>query len=431
MIAGAGPAAVINHSTLVHSEFDKDRLANSPAGKLPIIHIGFSNPWGRYMRHGMGQPPYLLNLPGFKSANLIDDKAGTVDGGLDSRVFASSIDNQFQSLREREIARWRDEPTAQLVKLQWPWNQGWIAMIQTRAKEAFQGNLANEIGGLDVASKIAAIAGEDYPQFPDLKMAPYRVLVVRKVAAAWKAEWIYAQFIDFCTGTGRPRVIIKPAQTDEHKKALTPPWLDPASWITELGNRRILSGMDAICDDATWANGERICVPKGGGIALNAAEKAVHNRCQLDWFDDKPLLPTFANPRNYTFLKHWSEERPRGVGEDEPRHPKLTEPDLVPSYAAGRLGKNAEVSTAKLVLGGTKVEVTLAAKEDKDLIRSSSRLEARLADGCWQATGAIGDPPSKNYDRLALAQGLDAAGTGQTKWLAGGFGVTKIGRAHV
>ncbi len=423
VIIGAGPAAVINHSTLVHSEFGKDRLAHSPAGKLPILHIGFSNPWGRYMQHGMGQLPYLLSLPGFKGANQVKATDRTVDGGLDSRIFAKGIDDQFTYLRTRETERWRNDDTADLVRLQWPWRQAWVAMVQTRAKEPYKGRLADELGGEAVQKQIDAMATMDYPLFLNSKLAPFRVLVVQKFDSEWKAEWIYAQFVDFCTGTGRPRVNITPEKTDEHKKALTPPWLDPANWIAELGNRRVLSGMDAICDDAHWAENERICVPKGGGIALNAAEKAVHNKCQLDWFDDKPLTGTFANPRNYTFLKHWSEDRARGVGENEPGHPALTDADLTPTYEKGRLGKNAEVESVKLVLGGAKVEVTLKAKGVGE-IRASSRQSAGLTDGCWEATGNLGNPPSKNYDRIAIAQGLEARGVGQAMWVAGQLGIT-------
>gem|GEM_PF-3724385 len=417
VIAGAGPAAVINHSTLVHSEFGRKRLEESPAGRLPILHIGFKNPWARYMQHGMGQLPYLLSLPGFKGENQVKANAATKDGGLDSRVFAGGIDKQFEHLRGLEAKRWEGVPTERLKKLKWPWMQAWVALVQTRAKEALTADLKDEAGGTDVMSPINAIINNDYPNYPDVKLAPYRLLTVRREESEWIAEFIYCQFIDFCTGTGRPRVNIKPADTPEHKKALTPPWLDPATWTALIGERRILSGMDAICDEVVWAGNERICVPKGGGIALNAAEKAVHNGCYLDWFDDKgPLTVTFANPRNYTFLKHWTKNEARGVGENEPGHKALADEDMIPHYEKGRLGKFAMVSTAKLVDSDSKVEVTLTTT-GKDLIRASNRGSASLLDGCWQSI--MGQPgPSKKYDRLALPHGLEAKEVGQPHWIA-------------
>src|SRR5437016_12940471 len=61
VIVGRGPAAVIDHTTLQQSDFGISRL-----GKLPVMHIGFPNPWTKYMQHGMGQPPRLLSLPGFR-----------------------------------------------------------------------------------------------------------------------------------------------------------------------------------------------------------------------------------------------------------------------------------------------------------------------------------------------------------------------------
>lgn len=412
VIVGAGPAAVINHATLVRSDYGIERLNYSVAGKIPILHIGFKNPWDRYMRHGMGQPPYLLSLPGFKGANQVPPSAGLIDGGLDSRIFAKGVNDQFDYLREREVDRWRGEPTQRFSRLDWPWIQGWVAHVQTRAKEPFLKNLDAEEGGAAVGEAVNAAAAFDYPNFPKNAMAPYRLIVVRKEEDAWKAVLVYAQFIDVCTGTGRPRVNITPDTTAERKKANTPPWLNPATWNAVLGERRILTAMDAICDDVVWKAGERICVPKGGGIALNAAEKSVHNKCYLDWFNDKTLDDTFVNTRNYTFIKHWSEDRAREVGENKPGQTKITGDQVVPAYGKGRLGEGAGLKQVKLALGGAKVEVELE-EQGKAVIRASNRRSAGLTGGMWDSTGGDELPASKHYDRIALAQGLDPKETGQ------------------
>ncbi len=52
VIIGQGPAAVINHTTLRQSKAGKQRL-----GDLPVLHIGFADPWSLYHEHGMGHPP--------------------------------------------------------------------------------------------------------------------------------------------------------------------------------------------------------------------------------------------------------------------------------------------------------------------------------------------------------------------------------------
>src|SRR5438270_7517202 len=62
VIIGRGPMAVVNHRTLLESEWGRARLGN-----YPVIHVGFPNPWPRYLRHGLGQPNHLLSFPAFRN----------------------------------------------------------------------------------------------------------------------------------------------------------------------------------------------------------------------------------------------------------------------------------------------------------------------------------------------------------------------------
>lgn len=423
VIVGAGPAAVVNHSTIIRSEYGRVRLNESPAGKLSILHVGFSNPWGRYMKHGMGQPPYLLSLPGFTSGNQPQKGEIHETGGLNSKGFAGAVDDQFKYL----LAKQKDKfgKSSKLKPLTWwPWMDGWVAAVQTRKKEPFLqediGALKKEFGHGEVLGQLQELMAAEYPNFLNPKIAPYRILTLRKEGEEWKAAFVYAQFIDICTGTGRPRAIVKP----DNEKARTPPWLAPASWKSVLGKRRILNGADAICDDVEWKLTDRICVPKGGGIGLNAAEKAVSSNCFLDFFDSKSMVDqTFTNPRNYTFLKHWAEARARKSGEG---NTVLTDEELIPHHPKARMGIFAELGKVALVKvkeGTTeleKVEVELKEVTQTAIIRAADRINtAGLIDGGWKSTQQTGEPaPSQNYDFLALPQGLDPAAIGQPSWFA-------------
>ncbi len=77
-IIGRGFAATVDHATLVQStEWSKERL-----GKLPVVHIGFADPWRSYHPHNMNQELELLTLPGYANqpgesdAGVVPDEDG-------------------------------------------------------------------------------------------------------------------------------------------------------------------------------------------------------------------------------------------------------------------------------------------------------------------------------------------------------------------
>ena len=114
VIVGRGPMAVVNHSTLRESNAGKKRLA-----ELPVLHIGFPNPWPKYLEHGLGQPNHLLSLPGFQ-AKFQPSGAGpekTLDGGLNSQFFGACVDKQLKDLQEKYEVEVID---------------GWVALIQAK-----------------------------------------------------------------------------------------------------------------------------------------------------------------------------------------------------------------------------------------------------------------------------------------------------------
>src|SRR5262245_15890150 len=60
VIIGRGTAATVNHTTLRATTFGRRRISG-----LPILHIGFEDPWVHFDDHMMGQFPHMLSLPGY------------------------------------------------------------------------------------------------------------------------------------------------------------------------------------------------------------------------------------------------------------------------------------------------------------------------------------------------------------------------------
>jgi hypothetical protein len=429
VIVGCGPAAVINHTTLIQTEFGRKRREDSPAGTIPILHVGFPNPWSKYFEHGMGQPPHLLSLPGFKPENQPCASDRTIDEGLNSRVFGACVDAEFEHCLKHETDRWALIPTkVSLFKdYQWPNLCGWAAWIDSRSAPTNPlpnlYNAESEGEPKRVWQAVIEALKEPYPNFPK-DVAPYRLVVVDHDLN--RCYVIYAQFIDVCTGSGRANVIALRPESKDYKMARTPPWCNPAKWSEWFGGRRILAGMDAIRSEVVWSAGERVCVTQGGGIGLNAAEKAERGKCWLDWFHTADLLQTFGNPRNYTFLKHWAEERPRRSGEQQTD--TLTEAELIAHGTRVRLGKDATLKSVNADKDAIAVELQarpeapdrrtgLLVPEGTPHIRDVSGVAIGMDSGAWLATETYvlsgGSRPSPLYHRVALPNGLFGDRLGQ------------------
>jgi hypothetical protein len=407
VIVGCGPAAVINHTTLRASAEGRKRI-----GKLRVMHIGFKNPWPSYLKHGMGQPPYLLSLPGFvKQPNAGGQE---IDGGLNSRVFGGAVDNQLEYLLETHEG-------ATIVQ------QGWVAWVQAASKPEslpLEDDYGKEMDGPRLYKAIAHYVKHINKSNRWPNEAPYRLIVFNPVGdKGFKMLTIYAAFIDLCTGPGRPTVDGKAKALAE---ARTPPWLAPETWSPELQQRKILNGVDAIVDEVEWAPSERICVTAGGGVGLNAAEKARNNKCFLDWFGRNSLIGTFGNPRNHTFLRHHDpkeKNRPLGRGELDiiaPVGPKRNAYDPLPLLPSLRFGKGAVldgVTNEKHLTVTLKPFVNPKGEVAKAEIIDFNDENALLHEqGYWEcAKGylkyaremnkAAKDWPSPDYDRLVIPNG--------------------------
>ncbi|MEM7155654.1 MAG: hypothetical protein AAF799_22585 [Myxococcota bacterium] len=325
VIVGRGPMAVVDYATLQGSPWGRNRI-----GGRTVLFVGFPNPWPRYLRHGLGQPNYLLSLPGFQAANQ-PSRAGpnlTIDGGLDSQHFGGCVDAEFNTFNNVEVA------------------QEWVALIESRnAPGVVDAGIQNEVEGQDVHNAVAARLADPWPNFDPEEEANYRLCLYHPITEV--ARWVYAAGIDLVTGPGRPHVY-PPAggHSPETLNAKTPPWLTPEHWITirRWRERRTLNGVDAIRDEVQWNARERICVTAGGGVGLNAAEKSRVNNCFLDWFGRDQLMPIFENPRNITYLKDPNTNQRCAYGSRFAVGINL-EDDLLAGTTPHRMGRGAALQT--------------------------------------------------------------------------------------
>src|SRR5438874_1100396 len=123
VIVGCGTAAVVNHTTLRQTQWGKDRI-----GGLPVMHIGFKDPWWHYFTHGMGQPPYLLTMPGYHQRPSQASDVFQHNPGCRSDRFAACTEHEWGLL-------WTKYHTETPATSKFHHLEGWVAVIQMRGKQ--------------------------------------------------------------------------------------------------------------------------------------------------------------------------------------------------------------------------------------------------------------------------------------------------------
>jgi hypothetical protein len=289
VIVGCGAAAMVNHTTLRQSKQGRDRLAG-----LPVMHIGLPDPWLTYREHGMGQPPYLLGLPGYH--NPVPPGSPLFAHSCNSTVFADST--------AQELAALQNNFEAYCVT-------GFVGAIETRTQKASDA-LKNALVDLGIPrDNLTKMLNLDFPK-NDL---PFRLLVVQakidRQVVTPTLHFVFAYKIDLCSGAGRIRIrtriqdkIKDSAMPSPIKEARTPPWLEPGRWTDTIKNRVVVEGMDGLTE-ATPAVA-RVCVVGSGGVGLNQMERAIFDGTTcLDWVASNFMVDnmTFALKRNDTVLK--------------------------------------------------------------------------------------------------------------------------------
>lgn len=312
VIIGCGTAAVVDHTTLRQTEWGKTRLADprDKSGKtlLPVMHIGFKDPWWHYFTHGMGQPPYLLTMPGYHQRPSQETDVFHANPGCRSDRFAACTQNEWGLLWAKYH---KEDPKLD----QFSYKEGWVAVIESKTIKASPKvveKLQKE-EKLDISAKLK----EDYDYA--VGDPPYRLLVVVPTNEKdKKLEFVYAYKIDICTGAGRARV----PPEDPWPIGRTKLWVPPRMWEEETRKRKLVNGPEALHKETIWYATDRIYVHGGGGIGLNMVERAEGEGCFVDWLTTGTLHASFNLPRNDIVLKH--PINPSDFVKKAPRH-ELTE----------------------------------------------------------------------------------------------------------
>lgn len=283
VILGRGTAATVNLTTLRQSKSIGAKRLDHEGAELPVVMVGQVDPWWNYENHAMGQPAYLLSLPGYHHP-VTPDSEEKLPMGCSSKVFAQSTRDELNLLHKHH-------PFFEVT--------GWVGAIQAQANPE-----------PDKAKKKLKDGGVDATKVDDLLALPYESSYPRfrlvVVGPDGTPRFLYAWKIDICTGSGLMN--IEPRDTgvnkDFFKPARTPPWLPVKDWVVQLKDRRVLHGMDGLTEAFVWDPKWRICVYGHGGIGLNQVERAHDIGCCLDWYSRATHHGNgFALPRNDTVLR--------------------------------------------------------------------------------------------------------------------------------
>jgi len=298
VIIGRGAAGIVNLTTLLQSEAGKKRMEHptQPGVTLRVKFYGLHDPWLHYHPHGMGQPPHLLCLPGFKDKP--EPGAKTIRSGMHSGEFSAITEGQAVLCRER---------------IKYLGLYAWVPIIQARGKPGSDFHAIVDQMGTEGFAEVAALKSMLDRPFPADAPA-YRIVVVK---ADQSCEFTYAHKIDLCTGMGR-------ANPDEGKvknpEGRTQLWRPGHEWDDKTRQRVVLTGPEALLYITRWKATDRVCVYFSGGIALNMVERAHDVGCYIDWYPNaaagisqttglpysKTLHRAFNLPRNDTVLRHAS-----------------------------------------------------------------------------------------------------------------------------
>lgn len=270
VIIGCGTAAVVNHTTLRQTRWGMDRI-----NRLPVMHIGFKDPWATYYPHGMGQPPYLLTMPGYH--NRPGPGSKTIGPRLLSKEFAANTQTEWSLLESK-------------YKKSFEHRRAWVAAIESKTIKVSATVLKElrEKEGLDLEREIgkSGVKAEyDEYTFPE-HQPPYRLILVYPDK---RIELVYAYKIDICVGAGRPTL---PPKGADWQPARTKLWIPPELWDRETRERKLITGPEALCEITPWDKTHRNFVYGAGGIGLNMVERAEGEGCYIDWLPN--ILPGSA-----------------------------------------------------------------------------------------------------------------------------------------
>ena len=284
VIIGRGVTGLYNHLTMLTDVWGRARLTPN----MPVMHLGYAEPWGRRGHERMGQWPRMLDffqgvVPGLALQNVpAEDQQ---DDWLRSSEFAANLQRVENRIRQEYLVTL--EANGGLA----------VSAHSTRTLLAFKDGFASTIetynGWLARGGAPYGQAGNGLPVAEDQRwqtannaggatmgdgsvwhnnLCPYRISVFHNNTHSF----VYAKKIDVCTGPGQPRLFRNNyfggnvALRDEHKPAYD---VVPARYDQGHPIPRIVNGNDYI--GAVNNPQHKVLVFKGNPVAAQSVQSAL------------------------------------------------------------------------------------------------------------------------------------------------------------
>jgi hypothetical protein len=272
VIIGRGASAWYNHLTLLQTPWGSDRMSRNGA-PLPVMHIGYEEPWGRRGHERMGQPPRMLDF--FRGLGPGLGLPGGLNEGdwLPASEFAATI-----RAAENEVCgfyRLVERPDGSYL-----FTRNSLRNTHLVIKDGFVGiiEMAHDFAGHpgylpapEQARAAAATATIGDPTVWLKPTCPYRISVYHNRVRSF----VYAHKIDICTGPGQARLFpdtlfATPELYQEHiPQRGVAPEIRPA----DQGFPRILDGNEYI--GSPNDPDKSVLVFKGNPVGAQSAQSAL------------------------------------------------------------------------------------------------------------------------------------------------------------
>ena len=332
VIVGWGVTALYNHLTLIDRQkkwgqpddsFDADkdwgtqRLSAAKSGgpaRLPVMHIGFPEPWQRRRGERMGQWPRMLNFfrgmgsgyIGIENADGYSTAGSFQKNWLPSRVFADGLSKVHDYIDEQyKYSHVQRDHSSSLTRGSAPiattiiWESGFVGVIEKQSsplvRDGSFGATPNSADSWekrlwDRVTKYWAGNRTWRDGQPDATFqgawkntaCPYRISVYRQLAEGNEAlslRYVYAHKIDICTGPGQPRIFGKTQFEDtSHLTAQQlwdrhlPEWATPPSWRSRT-RTKVIDGNEYIGYGNSGA--DTAIVFKGNPVGAQSVQSAL------------------------------------------------------------------------------------------------------------------------------------------------------------
>ena len=324
VILGWGVTALYNHLTLIDrakewgkpkSEFDPktdwatQRLSaakSSGPARLPVMHIGFREPWERRQRERMGQWPRMLNFfDQMGDGTLGINNAEGYDAldqreWLPSKVFAAGLSGVEKYIDEQyKYSRVQDDhqPALERGRSAFPtsiiFESGFVAAIEHKDKPLIRDDSFGSVQ--DSADEWEKRLWDKVQQYwagnrtwsrgkPDKDFqtawnnsaCPYRLSVYRQIDEdkdALRLRYVYAHKIDICSGPGQPRLFKKTNfESSKVWESHLPEWTTPPNW-RKRSRTKVIDGNEYI----GYGNksSETAIVFKGNPVGAQSVQSAL------------------------------------------------------------------------------------------------------------------------------------------------------------